>query len=335
MRRRTMIALAGGALAAAGLPRAAHAYATNNIGLPVIPLRLTNLAGAGRALYVSIIGTTQPANPAGNWFFVSDAHGNVTRCTPSSAAVSLSIQGPTGNGAAALHFPYLSAVRIYVSLDRPLLVTVDASGSPSAPAGWVPTDPNFSTLFDWAELTWDGPVGNTTLGGNTTQVDMFGLPLKLELDGFDAHGNALSLAAGFGAASAYANILRALAFAPAPWSSLVLKNAGGTAIRAISPYHGIELGMFPSQFLDGYIAKVFNRYRTATLSTTAQGIAYGGQVSEGNFVFTPAGGGTAVTFAQPSTYETFTSGPLPTVASAAGGVIGAALRLRSCARRCC
>ena len=87
-------------------------------------------------------------------------------------------------------FPKLNAVRVYVSFGRGLQVCCNSAvgAPPSEPIGWTSTEPNYGTPFDWAELNWDN-TGNaglgheTRLGGNVTQVDMFGLPLLLTLKG--------------------------------------------------------------------------------------------------------------------------------------------------------
>lgn len=70
--------------------------------------------------------------------------------------------------------------RIYVSVGSPMFLAVNADDN-----GWAgpdlldPSDPNYDVYFDWYELTYQ--YGVIPFGGNTTQVDMFGLPLVVRL----------------------------------------------------------------------------------------------------------------------------------------------------------
>ena len=70
--------------------------------------------------------------------------------------------------------------RIYISVGSPMFLAVDADDN-----GWAgpnlldPSDPNHDVYFDWYELTYR--YGVIPFGGNTTQVDMFGLPLVVRL----------------------------------------------------------------------------------------------------------------------------------------------------------
>jgi hypothetical protein len=70
--------------------------------------------------------------------------------------------------------------RIYVSVGSPMFLAVNSENN-----GWAgpnlldPSDPNHDVYFDWYELTYR--YGVIPFGGNTTQVDMFGLPLVIRL----------------------------------------------------------------------------------------------------------------------------------------------------------
>src|SRR5438034_107496 len=76
----------------------------------------------------------------------------------------------------------------------PSLAPGQQGAAPSAPCGWcgagnTENNNNFNTIFDWVELAWTGDGSVTTMGGNTTEVDMFGLPLLLALAGTDPVNN--------------------------------------------------------------------------------------------------------------------------------------------------
>ena len=80
--------------------------------------------------------------------------------------------------------------RIYVSIGGPIPFRVVGTpggtpdGTPGGvglqhPAGWVESDPSYRLLHDFAELT----NGDAGLWCNTTMVDMFSVPLRLEVEG--------------------------------------------------------------------------------------------------------------------------------------------------------
>lgn len=215
----------------------------NNIGRETIPLTIVNQSSKSN-LYVCLMGTTNPTAPENNWYYLSDFDGNVTQCIPTNSTdYSLNIQANQ-----TIQLPRLSGMRLYFSFDKPLAITVGSNGIPNALIGWV-KDANFQTLFDWIEVTWsiNSPT-DMMVSLNTTQADMFGLPLSFSLQGFDTSGNALIQQGGFIGASRQ-TIISAFKTAASPWSSLVITE-GGTDLRVISPEHGMEsqMGVFPTNY---------------------------------------------------------------------------------------
>jgi hypothetical protein len=188
---------------------------------------------------------------------------------------------------------------MYVSLGAPLKVNVSSSGVPGSPPGWVASDPNYNTLFDWVEFTFD----STGWNGNTTAVDMYGLPLQIALNGSSGTQTVGTLPGG------RSTVLNGLESTPG-WSGTVITGpaAGlGTtlALRAIAPFHAIDNGTFDAHYLDAYISSVWTKYTTQTLTmnTSAWG-TYTGQVANGMLTFTQPGQ-TPISFAEPSTYDVF------------------------------
>jgi hypothetical protein len=180
---------------------------------------------------------------------------------------------------------------------------------PSAPCGWCGTGntenaANFNTIYKFAEFTWvDKNAGTheTNLGGNVTEVDLFGLPLLLTFAGNDpASISPTPVVRNAGFTQKRPTILNAYTALGAPWTSLLLTNGSGTRLRVIAPNHGIELtqkgmGTFPVNHLDNYISAVWS---SSTLSVGAAsscgqdgGILhkYIGQASGGNLVFSEGG----------------------------------------------
>lgn len=298
-------------------------YPKNNIGRELIPLKIVNQTNRGN-LYFYVVGTTEPRNQENHCYYLSDFNGNVTLCTKTNGETSYSL--PLSEAETIVQLPRLSAIRIYFSFDKKLYVTVGEDGIPSSPAGWL-KDSNFQTLFDWIEATWEVNETDMTLGGNTSQVDMFGLPFALSLTGFDANKQPLTVTGGFTRGGLRHQIFNALKQTPAPWNKLVISDAAtGEDYRVLSPYKGMELDqLFPRNQLDDYINQVWAKYTTETLTATAENVTFTGQVSEGNLVFTSNTGDT-ITFPKPDSFMVYTTGPMPRKDSAKAGVIKAALQ---------
>jgi hypothetical protein len=278
----------------------------NNEGLEIIPLNITNDVGGTRPLFVYIVGILPIASntyQAGDWLYVSDLQGNVniTPSIPAAAPISLGINVGTDQST-QMKLPKLTAVRIYFSLGNGLLVQTNSQqgAAPSAPCGWcgagnIENNNNFNTIFDWVELAWTGDGSVTTMGGNTTEVDMFGLPLLLALAGTDPVNNQPTIEyAGF--RDKRPTILNAYTSLGAPWTSLLLSSIGGTRLRVVAPYHGIEMGVFPATELQSYIDAVWTFYASHTMTVMHScgqdgGIvhSYTGQQSAGNLIFSENG----------------------------------------------
>jgi hypothetical protein len=318
----------------AALPRTLPIYPKNNIGREIIPFQILNQTGRNDVFFY-VVGTTEPKTPNFNWFHLSDFHGNVTRCVVGNQQT---YSMPLLQGDQTIQLPRLSAIRVYFSFGKKLFLDVGAvNGVPTSPAGWLP-DTNFHTLFDWMELTWeknlndDGTFHDFTLGGNTTQVDMFGLPMSLGLSGFDAVGNRIRVSGGFRVSGVRNQILDTIADAPEPWQDLIISDpATKFALRAVSPYHGMELNVFPRSQLDSYINAVWEHYETnPLLAPGVVGVDYVGTVAEsgpnnGKLVF-KSNGQPDIVFNKPTSFVVYTSGPVPQVREAKSNRIGALLQ---------
>lgn len=302
-------------------------YPRNNIGRELIPFQITNQTGRSD-VYFYLVGTTEPKTPNFKWFYLSDLRGNCTRC-PIGDNQTYSMPLPPSTQ--TIWFPRLSAIRVYFSFGKKLYLDVDANnGIPTSPAGWL-MDSNFETLFDWLELTWELNPTDYTLGGNSTQVDMFGLPMELTLNGFDPVGAPLTVQGGFQVPGVRDQILQTIQAQPDPWNKLVLTDSmTGFATRVISPYHGMELNLFPRDQLQAYIDAVWTYYSSHAMTTFAIDADYIGQVSQSGrylnqLVFTSKTR-PPVVFNKPDSFTVYTSGPLPVTPDAHGYRIGATLQ---------
>lgn len=246
--RRTVLkslALAGGA---AGLRPAASAPGG------ALPLRLVNQTGRfpDRDLRLAVVGTDLDT---GRQCSVT-ADGALVPVTPALAGpggfVDLSV--PVGPGA-VVPLPRPLSGRAYVSVGGPVpfRVVADGAGRPALqhPAGWVRDDPSYPLLHDWFEFT------HTAAGMfcNTTAVDMFAVPMAIELVGARVQTTGRLRPGGRDA------VFAAVAAQPG-FERLVVP--GG--LRVLAPGHGLDAGLFDPRYLDGAIDRAWAAHRGRDLT---------------------------------------------------------------------
>lgn len=262
-----IVAGVGGPLAASALFSAAQAAD----GLPVTVVNNTGRF-ANADIFMYIVGTDPKTGQQG--FVRSSA-----RLTPAQ----LSDNGPDGfadlaiplaaNGPTTVVLPKMSG-RIYVSVRDKIKFKVvsDGAGRPALqfPAGWVAGDPSFPVLHDCVEFTFN----DAGMFCNTTMVDMFSIPMAINLTGAKTQTTGALVDGGRD------RIFAALRALP-EFARLVV----GDNLRVIAPGHGIEAGLFSPTFYDSYIDAVWTRYRTTDLRITANGRVFTGRVTGDRLVF--------------------------------------------------
>lgn len=286
-RRKLFTALGG---AAVGIPAIAalapYALATSSSTAGALPLTIVNNSGSytNASVHVYIVG-----NQDGKQVRVA-SDGTLKQ-------IALSDNGSDGytdyaislpsSGNATLTLPYMSG-RIYVSLGAKLKFKAVTDGNGNAalqyPAGWVSSDPNYSVLHDCCEFTYN----SSGMFCNTTMVDMFSVPMRLRLIGAKDQ-NTGTLISG-GRATAFAAVKKVDAFAP-----LVIDD-----LRVIAPGHGLDAGLFASDYFDPYIDDVWSTYAGKDLKVTTSAGTFTGRVSSGKLTFT---GPASVSFSKPSTRD--------------------------------
>jgi hypothetical protein len=192
--------------------------------------------------------------------------------------------------------PKINSARLFLSVGGPMFiqVNVDAAGhiAYAGPNIENPTDPNIDVTFDFVEMA----IGDSGFFGNTTRVDQFGFPVKLRLQGLDGYDRTVgeketrsALFSEFGAG------------VPAEFRGL--GQAPYSPYRIIAPAHAsFRAGQPNGHYLDAYIAAMWSKYTTQTLTfTDAQG-TFTGHVVNGAFVFTD-GLGTYTIARAPTTPE--------------------------------
>ncbi len=153
----------------------------------------THGAWADNQVYVTIVGMDPKNN---NAFAYVNASGQIVDFTLADSSAANHLTGPDGNAygnysftidqAPLLKLPPITSARAYISLGAPLYMAVHGTNGQvtgyAGPAPWNSADPNAKTHFDWYEFNYAlNADGSTGVYINTTQVDMFGLPLVLDV----------------------------------------------------------------------------------------------------------------------------------------------------------
>jgi hypothetical protein len=340
MSRRQVIGLGAAALAATALPRSARSAflygsgGVNNVGRAIIPFTITNNSGSSDPAYLYLFGVLDPLATHPTSVHLSNLNGDC-KAFPVSTPNQIYGHQLTGTTTSAF-FPQLDAIRAYISFASQLSVSTNEYGIPIAVSADVSSDPNYNTLWDFTEFTWHDYKTHTILDGNVTQVDAFGLAFQIEFNGFDPSNpaNPATILLGFNTNTARSKIFKDLTAIGAPWSNLII-SSGGSPLRALMPLKSIDLGTFPKDQLDAYLAKIIAFYDSATnnrLVFPYLGVNYTGETTADGFTFTPdkkvANDGTATstyTIPTPTTRNCYAQDILSTPNDGTGGVICAAL----------
>jgi len=179
--------------------------------------------------------------------------------------------------------PAMISCRLYVSLGSPLSMNINP-GTPvgvAAPNINNPTDPNINTVFDWIEFN----LQNSTIFCNTTQVDMFGIPMVMTLyDNASGGGYTVNGTVGI-TETASAIMSEFVAGVPSQFQNLE------TPVRIVAPVHGsFGSGGANATYLFSYIAGVWSEYTTTPCVIQMGGKTYTGTVNAGNqLAFTTPG----------------------------------------------
>ncbi|MEK8034942.1 beta-1,3-glucanase family protein [Ideonella sp. DXS29W] len=199
----------------------------------------------------------------------------------------------------SITIPPINSARLMLSVGSPMYISinVDVNGKIAYAGANIenPDDPNIDVTFDFVEMAIVPTLG---FFGNTTRVDQFGFPVKMRVQGLGGYdrtvGETETREALFTAFQTKTpSEFRSLAQEPyAPY-------------RIMAPAHGTFRRDGPhAHYLDTYIADVWKRYTTQTLTfTNAQG-TFTGKVNGGRFEFSD-GQGTYIIARAPTTEEAF------------------------------
>lgn len=97
----------------------------------------------------------------------------------------------------------------------------------------------------------------------------------------------------------------------------------GGDLRVIAPGHGLDAGLFPSDYFAPYIDQVWNTYASRDLQVTTDRGTFTGRVNEGKLTFT---GPASISFDKPSTRDVlFCDGTLAAPNDGTTGPVAAVL----------
>ncbi|MEV4685606.1 glycoside hydrolase family 64 protein [Streptomyces kurssanovii] len=223
--------------------------------------------------------------------------------TPLPVDCAIPLKG-AGEGPVVLTLPRMFGARVYFVRDDKLDFFVNPGPSLVEPAFATPADPNYGRVWSFCEFTFNAQQ----LFANISYVDLVtALPIGLTLTGDATHAVA---PLPQGALEKIADDLAAQAGRDGqPWDKLVIRSDAGTVLRVISPqtimapYFDRPAEMPFRDVFDGYIDKVWEKYRAEDLRVDLQGGrgVLAGRVS--GDVLTFAGGHT---FTKPSSRDVFT-----------------------------
>ncbi|MDX6230169.1 MAG: hypothetical protein QOI76_3559 [Frankiales bacterium] len=187
-----------------------------------------------------------------------------------------------GRGATRLVLPNMSG-RVYFSLGSKLKFRVLPGAKLQYPAGWTSTDPSYHVLHDWVEFTHN----DAGMFVNTTAVDMFALPLSITLTGSRLQTTGTLRPGGRQA------IFTGVASQPG-YEKLVVDD-----LRVLAPSHGLDAGLFATDYFESAIDEVWQKYTTRGLTVTTDRGSYVGRVVGDTLQFT----GGVRPIARPSTRD--------------------------------
>ncbi len=257
-----------------------------------------NPASPGTFVHVDCSGNLIPMAPGDNGALSKNGQNYANYSIPFSQCKSFTV-------------PQILSARIYLSVGSPMYI--QAVGNPvygyTGPNIDNPSDPNLDVTFDFVEVN----INATNFYGNTTRVDQFGMPLRLELQ--DTSGYDQTVGETETRAALFQEFV---AQVPQPFQSLAQVQA---PYRILAPAHGsFGAGGAQANYLDSYIQSIWNQYRSQSLVfSDAQG-TFTGNVVGNQFVFTD-GQGTYYINNVPTTQEVLLgNGVFNDASNAAAGV---------------
>jgi hypothetical protein len=296
------------------------------LGTYTVPLRIVNNTGkyGDGKVWLYCYGLRDD----NTWCRLVDSSGKLepTKHSDDTSTYSLSLaKNPT------LQIPLLRAGRVYIALGRKLDLQVGSNDIPIPPIGWNSADKNYDVPFDFVEFDNTAPYPDGAgFNCNTTQVQMYGLPMQLRVAGKDEQGKPVDSTVGI-MEGGHQQIIGKLQLDD-DFRPLIIPG-----VRVLAPDIGMEIGSGPNNtrlftnltYLDKYITRVWHRFETWTLVAETSAGKYVGQVRDGIFEFTTQPSQDIISFKKPTTKEVFAGYMLPMCGNRPGEcTTNAALEIR-------
>ena len=262
-----------------------------NSGMQMTCQFVNNTGGQYSNSQIYVVAIAQ--NAAGQYCHL-DASGNMVPCAAGENGSSYFLPLSAFPG---FQFPtVMTSARLYVSLGSPLNIPIN----PGTPVGIAypnisnPTDPNINTSFDWIEYN----IGNGQLFCNTTQVDMFGISMLMDL--YDNSGGGPALNGEVGTTESTSSLMSEyLSAVPAAFAGLE------GSVRIVAPLHGsFGAGGANAGYFDAILNSVWAQYASSPLVITLNTGTYTGRVGGGGrLAFTKPGDPNTYYVSKPTTND--------------------------------
>ena len=266
----------------------------------MLPFTVTNNSGLSDPTYLYVMARDQASgkqgwvDAEGTWH-AFDLPSGLEDGAPPPAAPATAIPGPTNGGTTTLQLRAgLVSGRIYMSFTNELHFFLTPAGVVE-PAGWVETDPNHDTMFDWVEFARDG----SRFFINTTMVDAFSVPLSVSVVHGDGHKETQGRLVANGRMRIFNDIKTY------GWAGLIQYSSTGVPLRVIAPIHGVEDGTISATYFTDYVNDAWSYYSTKPLTVKTALGTFTGKVANGKFVFRDSAGSVVGTFSKFSTTDIF------------------------------
>lgn len=300
-----------------------------------LTINLVNFTSSTTPIYAFVTGTSLDA-PTTNSLFLLQSDGQTPYFPAQPPSIGSPLQAncaiPLGapGSTTPITIPHLAGARLWFSIGTPLTFLLNPGGNGAAlvePSVTNPSDPNINISWSFAEFTFSAGGG---IFANISYVDFVCLPISLTLTtgaGGTQHVSGMpengltTVCQGLQAQSA--------ADGNPGWAGLVVNDAQGGFLRALSPNNGLVVsGRTAFQgYFEPYVAQVWQKYSNAstlTVDTQAQWGSVTASVDAASGLLTFPDG---ITYAQPSTRDIFScsSGSLAPSSNVEQGAITARL----------
>jgi len=272
-----------------------------------VTLQLKNMTQgkfANSQLYWAILGV----NPLTGQMVHLDSGGNLVPVSSSDISQNINGVGYANysyslDKVPTISFPegmFIDAARIYLSVDKPLMIKVVGEGAASrfgGPDMANPSDPNYQTYWDFAEFTYN----SGGMWANITRVDMLGFPVTIQIISGSGQDNNVVL----GETESRADIFKSYCSSvPAAFKSAKSK------YRIVAPGKAdLKAGGKYENYLAPYIDSVWSYYQTHDIKFYVDKQIVQGRINGNTFDLTTPWGATSI--AKPTTAQVVDcSGPL-------------------------